>query len=142
MSGLQRSSPRLKARASPYHSGVTLFAMPDASGSATPPRPTKRVKIESALDEPSISGEGSQSPSKSPSKRPLKSPQKSKTLYKKALATPHPTPLHWREVYDCIKEMRSQTVAPVDTMGCHMAQRYEKDPKVGGTLFFGSCYSK
>jgi endonuclease-3 len=72
----------------------------------------------------------------------LKSPQKSKTLYKKALATPHPTPPHWREVYDCIKEMRSQTVAPVDTMGCHMAQRYEKDPKVGGTLFFGPRYSK
>ncbi|KAJ7891357.1 DNA glycosylase [Mycena olivaceomarginata] len=93
MSGLQRSSPRLKARASPYHSGVTLFAMPDASSSATPPRPTKRVKIE-------------------------------------RWTTPHPTPPHWREVYDCIKEMRSQTVAPVDTMGCHMAQRYEKDPKV------------
>ncbi|KAJ6500770.1 DNA glycosylase [Mycena sanguinolenta] len=126
MSGLHRSSPRLKARASPYHSGVTLYdAMPDSNASTTPLRPKKRVKIESTQDGSSISGEVSQSPPK----RPSKSPQKSKTVYKKALVTPHAVPSRWREVYDCIKEMRSQISAPVDTMGCHMAQRYETEPK-------------
>ncbi|KAF8191648.1 DNA glycosylase [Mycena galopus ATCC 62051] len=131
MSGLQRSSPRLKARVSPYHSGVTLYAIPDAS--ATPPgtpRSNKRVKVESdAPDGSSTSRELSQSPSKRPSKSPSKSPQKSKTPYKKALTTPVPPPPRWREVYDCIKEMRSHTQAPVDTMGCAMAQRHETDPK-------------
>ncbi|KAJ7145005.1 DNA glycosylase [Mycena crocata] len=119
MSGLHRSSPRLKARASPYHSGVTLYGLSDVS--ATPPRP-KRVKIEL---EPSTSREVSESPSKKASK----SPRKSKTPYKQPLVTPHPEPARWRDVYDLIKEMRSTTVAPVDTMGCHMAQRNETDPK-------------
>jgi endonuclease-3 len=112
----------LKARASPYNSGVTLYGLQDAS--ATPlrsPQPPKHAKVES-----NTSLEASQSPSK----KPPKSPQKSKTLYKKALAIPHPAPQDWRQVFDCIKEMRSKTTAPVDTMGCHMAQRYETDPKV------------
>ncbi|KAF7324456.1 Endonuclease III-like protein [Mycena sanguinolenta] len=127
MSGLHRSSPRLKARVSPYHSGVTLYdAIPDSDTSCTSSRPKKRVKVESTTPSgPSISKEAS----KSPSKRPSKSPQKSKTVYKKPLVTPHAAPPRWREVYDCIKEMRSQTSAPVDTMGCHMAQRYETEPK-------------
>ncbi|KAJ6567142.1 DNA glycosylase [Mycena capillaripes] len=119
MSGLQRTSPRLKARVSPYHSGVALYAMSDAS-SATPERQKRAI-----VGASSVSPQVSQKPSKSP----LKSPQKSKTPYKKALATPHPAPARWREVYDCIKEMRSKTSAPVDTMGCHMAQRLETDPK-------------
>ncbi|KAJ7215316.1 DNA glycosylase [Mycena haematopus] len=96
--------------------------MPDVS--VTSPSPQRGVKIESATrDSPSISGEVS------PPKRPSKSPQKSKTVYKKALVTPHAAPARWREVYDYIKEMRSQTIAPVDTMGCHMAQRHETEPK-------------
>ncbi|KAJ7684381.1 DNA glycosylase [Mycena polygramma] len=120
MSGVQRSSPRLKARASPYNSGVTLYAMqPDSS--ATPPgTPGKRARVQSSTPGPS---------SQSLSKKQSKSPQKSKTLYKKALAAPHPAPARWQEVYDCIKEMRSKITAPVDTMGCHMAQQYETDPK-------------
>ncbi|KAJ7041995.1 DNA glycosylase [Mycena alexandri] len=131
MAGLQRTSPRLKARVSPYHSGVTLYGM-----ESTPPDTPRRqmhVKLEEeeagpSTPGPSSSHEDSQSPLKKPA---LKSPQKSKskTLYKKALATPHPAPERWREVYDCIKEMRKEAKAPVDTMGCHMAQRHETDPK-------------
>ncbi|KAI0034974.1 DNA glycosylase, partial [Vararia minispora EC-137] len=45
------------------------------------------------------------------------------------LDVPHPAPEHWREVYDAIKEMRSKFVAPVDTMGCALAQQHETDPK-------------
>ncbi|KAJ7119015.1 DNA glycosylase [Mycena epipterygia] len=122
MAGLQRTSPRLKARVSPYHSGVTLYGVEASAtpGQSTPSR-QKRAKLESSTPEPLKDG--------SPSKKPSKSPQKSKTPYKKALATPHPAPARWREVYDTIKEMRSNTVAPVDTMGCHMAQQHETDPK-------------
>ncbi|KAJ7778821.1 DNA glycosylase [Mycena maculata] len=126
MSGLQRTSPRLKARVSPYDGGVTLYTMQGTS--ATPPAtPRRRIhaKIESSPPETPIAGESS----RSPSKRSSESPQKSKTSYKKALVKPHPAPTRWREVYDSIKEMRSKTVAPVDTMGCHMAQQHETDPK-------------
>ncbi|KAK7035941.1 endonuclease III-like protein [Favolaschia claudopus] len=128
MSGLHRSSPRLKSRISPYNSGVTLFTISDPpSNPPSTSRPTKRVKVEA--DAPAASGSVKASPSPSPSKRASRSPTKSKTLYKKALETPHAAPPHWREVYDCIKEMRKQKDAPVDTMGCQMAQRHESDPK-------------
>ncbi|KAF7353854.1 Endonuclease III-like protein [Mycena venus] len=92
----------------------------------TLPRRTKRAKVESSAtpDGPSVSGEAS----KSPLKRASKSPQKS-TSYKKALATADPEPPRWREVYACIKKMRDTNKAPVDTMGCHMAQQHETDPK-------------
>ncbi|KAJ7184548.1 DNA glycosylase [Mycena filopes] len=130
MAGLQRTSPRLKTRVSPYHSGVTLYGIesPPQTPPDTPRRP-KRAKLEE--DEGGLSTPGASSSreqSRSPSK---KSPQKAKakTPYKKALATPHPAPERWREVYDCIKEMRKDGTAPVDTMGCHMAQLHETDPK-------------
>ncbi|KAJ7084852.1 DNA glycosylase [Mycena belliarum] len=119
MAGLQRTSPRLQARASPYHSGVTLYGV-----STTPPStpsPRKRVKVETDIS-------GSASSASSP-KTPSKSPKKTKTLYKKSLTMPHTEPPRWREVYDSIKAMRDKTVAPVDTMGCHIAQREETDPK-------------
>ncbi|KAJ6630302.1 DNA glycosylase [Mycena sp. CBHHK59/15] len=119
MSGLQRTSPRLNARVSPYHSSVTLYGVQDAS--STPPR-RKRAKAEPSTPETLPAASSS-------SKKLSKSPHKSKTVYKKALVTPHPAPPRWREVYDTIKAMRSTTVAPVDTMGCHMAQEKETDPR-------------
>lgn len=61
--------------------------------------------------------------------RGLESPRKRKPI-PQSLETPHPPPPRWREVYDKIKEMRSRTVAPVDTMGCGRAQLGEKIPKV------------
>ncbi|KIM83518.1 hypothetical protein PILCRDRAFT_69283, partial [Piloderma croceum F 1598] len=45
------------------------------------------------------------------------------------LKTPHPVPPRWWETYDAIKEMRSQIVAPVDTMGCDQAQLKEMNLK-------------
>ena len=47
-----------------------------------------------------------------------------------ALATPHPPPARWREMYDTVKRMRARIVAPVDTMGCEQAQLKESEPKV------------
>lgn len=49
------------------------------------------------------------------------------------LATPHPAPENWEEVYMLIRQMRTKIVAPVDTMGCDQAQFKESDPKVNRT---------
>ncbi|KAI9842927.1 MAG: DNA N-glycosylase and apurinic/apyrimidinic (AP) lyase [Sclerophora amabilis] len=40
----------------------------------------------------------------------------------------HP-PLHWREVYDTVKDMRSRILAPVDTMGCETLADPNAAPK-------------
>ncbi|KAI0046586.1 DNA glycosylase [Auriscalpium vulgare] len=50
-------------------------------------------------------------------------------LAHKAVKEPHPEPVGWRDAYDAIKDMRSRIDAPVDTMGCDMAQLKENDPK-------------
>jgi endonuclease-3 len=68
-------------------------------------------------------GKGTTSPSKP------KSPSKSKPI-PQSLANPHPAPPKWRETYDTIKSMRSQFIAPVDTMGCAEAQTGEIEPRV------------
>jgi endonuclease III len=44
-------------------------------------------------------------------------------------AVPHPAPDNWEEVYDMIKAMRNREIAPVDTMGCQIAGKVEKEPK-------------
>ncbi|KZV68113.1 DNA glycosylase [Peniophora sp. CONT] len=56
------------------------------------------------------------------------SPKKPKPV-PRSLATPHPAPERWREVYDAIKVMRAGRTAAVDTMGCDQAQTAETDPK-------------
>ncbi len=43
---------------------------------------------------------------------------------------PYPAPERWRNVYDAIKAMRSNIVAPVDSMGSDSAQLKEKEPQV------------
>ena len=77
---------------------------------------------------------GTQSPSASkgratPSPSKAKSPSKPKPI-PQSLAIPHPAPPNWREIYDTIKSMRSQFIAPVDTMGCAEAQTGETEPRV------------
>ncbi|KAH6918958.1 DNA-lyase [Coprinopsis sp. MPI-PUGE-AT-0042] len=60
------------------------------------------------------------------------SPSPSKKKQKpipQSLATPHPAPAHWKEVYDTITKMRKDIVAPVDSMGCAMAGVSEESPK-------------
>lgn len=71
----------------------------------------------------------------SPKKRKTESssPKRLKPV-PRSLATPHPAPERWREVYDAIKVMRAGRTAAVDTMGCDQAQTAETDPKV-------SCYN-
>ncbi|KAG2132845.1 DNA glycosylase [Suillus bovinus] len=142
---------RLSARASPYHSAVTLIEAGNAGQPSTSlsssPKPSKRIKLEVESGTSSISDSTrSQSLRKtSPTvkleemvseedttssrvTRKVKSPKKPK-LIPRSLETPHPAPPHWKEVYDSIKEMRTQIVAPVDTMGCEQAQHKEKEPK-------------
>ncbi|KAH0559683.1 hypothetical protein GP486_003803 [Trichoglossum hirsutum] len=38
-------------------------------------------------------------------------------------------PARWREVYDCVKEMRAEVEAPVDTMGCDRLAETWRSPK-------------
>lgn len=56
------------------------------------------------------------------------SPRKIKAI-PQSLNAPHPAPERWRETYDAIKEMRSKITAPVDTMGCDLAQYKESEPQ-------------
>ncbi|CAK5263961.1 unnamed protein product [Mycena citricolor] len=123
---------RLQSRTSPYDSTVTLFKLETTEDEkpllALPQTPRRaRVKTEPASTTTSVE------PSLSPKKRAAtRSPTKSRstpTKAKKALAKPDPEPEKWREVYDAITEMRSKRDAPVDTMGCHTAQRCETDPR-------------
>ena len=140
---LRRSSSRLTrlaARASPYHSSVTLFEQSNDANSAGPsPKRSKRVSkvdceedtltdIEDIVPETRIPDAATRISSSRLSEKARKvvSPRKIKL----ALDIPHPTPTRWQETYDSIKEMRSRTIAPVDTMGCEQAQLKELDPKV------------
>jgi endonuclease-3 len=70
-----------------------------------------------------------------PATSPTKAKGKSKAQkpVPTTLATPHPAPENWEEVYMLIRQMRSKIVAPVDTMGCDQAQFKESDPKVSRT---------
>lgn len=135
-------SMSFKTRPGPFNANVTIYE-PDDSSSGTAEtslensRRTKRIKREHDA-EGSTSSASKSTPRKrqkadasSPRKvvRAASSPKKPKPI-PQALATPHPAPQNWREVYDTIKEMRSRITAPVDTMGCDQAQHKESDPKV------------
>lgn len=152
------SSPtRLVARKSSYNAAVTLYeCAPGPSSSVTKaeefeletercvietPRRSKRtrVKLESEVVDIEDTIRVASSPS-SPLKSKVRkaiasgssttpSPKKAKPI-KMELENPHPAPENWEETYDLIKEMRTKTVAPVDTMGCDKAQLREIDPKV------------
>jgi endonuclease III len=145
---------RLISQESPANSSVTLFKLEDSDGDlepglSTPPRRSKRVKVEQVVkvEEVLVDGEfpvsdtnvaAAAAPTADKGKKNLKarsgrtpsaSPQKPKAI-KQALDKPHPAPEGWRETYDSIKEMRSRFPAPVDTMGCDTAKWKEMDPRV------------
>lgn len=139
---------RLSARASPYHSAVTLFEAGNADQPSTSlsssPKPSKRIKLEvesktSNISDwtpstslrrtsPTLKLEEPVSEEDTSLRVKAKSSKKHKPI-PQSLDTPHPAPPRWKEAYDSIKEMRAQIVAPVDTMGCEQAQHKEKDPK-------------
>jgi endonuclease-3 len=140
---------RLSARASQYHSAVTLFEVGNADQPSTSlsssPQPSKRVKLEvesktanisdwtpsTSLQKtsPTLKLEELVHEEDTSSRVKTKSPKKPKPI-QQSLDIPHPAPTRWKEVYDSIKEMRAQIIAPVDTMGCESAQHKETDPKV------------
>ncbi|KAN0073773.1 DNA glycosylase [Tylopilus felleus] len=141
---------RLAARKSPYHSAVTLYEARDVlkleeaeAGPSTVKREPGDIELErDALDSDkpartvakrtssrrgkSLHTDPAPAPS-SPEKRKPKS--KSKGAVSQRLDVPHPTPDRWAEAYAAIKEMRARIEAPVDTMGCQLAQRGESEPK-------------
>lgn len=138
-------SMAFKTRSSSCNPSVTIYEpedveeelSPTATTSTAHKRQTKRIKRE-----PDAETSPSSTPDYPPKKRqkydassprkvvkPFASPKKPKPI-PQALASPHPVPENWREVYDTIKEMRSRISAPVDTMGCDQAQHKESDPKV------------
>jgi endonuclease-3 len=96
-------------------------------------RKARRTMVHEKVDEDEVEYESNTS-LKRKKRSTTASPSKAKAKAKpvpQELETPHPTPPNWREVYDMIKAMRSQFVAPVDTMGCAQAQTGETDPRVG-----------
>ncbi|KAG2139055.1 DNA glycosylase [Suillus clintonianus] len=147
---VSRPITRLSARASPYHSAVTLYATGNAADQASTSmssslKPSKRIKLEvesKTLDisdhvtpstnlrktPRSLKLEETVSEEDSSPKVKAKSPKKPKPI-PQFLDTPHPAPLRWKEAYDSIKAMREHIVAPVDTMGCDRANHNEEDPK-------------
>ncbi|KAF5349592.1 hypothetical protein D9756_008927 [Leucocoprinus leucothites] len=129
-------SMTFKTRQSVHNPSVTLFEPGDIEDSSPSPEPPiKRIKTEHDTEAYTSSAPRStpRKRAKADARTPKKvvkaaSPKKPK-LIPQALASPHPAPENWREVYDTIKDMRSRFTAPVDTMGCDQAQYQEIDPK-------------
>lgn len=96
----------------------------DTSSSLTPRRRGISSPVKTSVTKVKVA---TASTSTTPKKRGSVSPKKP---IPKVLSKPHPAPEHWEETYATIKAMRSRFVAPVDTMGCQMAQVAETDPKV------------
>ncbi|KAF8496840.1 DNA glycosylase, partial [Russula emetica] len=131
---------RLISQQSPSNPSVTLFKFENSDGDlgpgpSTPPRRSKRVKVEEVVDGEFPVSDTKAAPTADKGKKkarsgrtPSASPQKSKAI-KQALDKPHPAPEGWRETYDSNKEMRSRFPATVDTMGCDTAKWKEMDPR-------------
>ncbi|KAK0474835.1 DNA glycosylase [Armillaria novae-zelandiae] len=132
MSALKRTlrqSARLIEHASPHSASVTLVKLEEESSNVQEfesPRRPKRVKLEETVQD--IEEYANVSKRSKAKRSPSSSPKKPK-LIPQSLATPHSAPERWREVYDAIKIMRSNIVAPVDSMGCDSAQLKEKEPR-------------
>lgn len=153
MSALKRSvSPvALVSQASASHSSVTLYTLDNHSPKLSTPRRSKRSynkpsytdgdsgdsvpDLEDLIVTPKKRQRKTESVNDSP---PTKTPKTPKPV-QQALTTPHPAPTNWREVFDTLKAMRANMMAPVDTMGCDMAQRHETDPRV---RFFHLTYNE
>ena len=65
-----------------------------------------------------------------PSTADAASPRKKQKAIQMELDKPHPEPANWQAVYEKIEKMRSQIIAPVDTMGCHTPMLEEGEPRV------------
>ncbi|KAG7453086.1 DNA glycosylase [Guyanagaster necrorhizus] len=132
MSALKRTlrqSARLVERASPYNTSVTLVKLEEQSTSdQESTRRSKRAKVEDTIQDIEECANGS-TPKREKAKRLASSSPKKPRPIPQSLATPHPAPERWREVYDAIKAMRSNIVAPVDSMGCDSAQLKETEPR-------------
>ncbi len=133
MSALKRTlrqSARLVEHSSPYNASVTLVKLEEESSNVQESsRQSKRVKLEETVQDIEEYANVSTHKRSKAKRAPSSSPKKPKPI-PQSLATPHPAPERWREVYDAIKAMRSNIVAPVDSMGSDSAQLSEKEPQV------------
>jgi endonuclease-3 len=127
-----RRSARKKAAATPSYADDD--DIPDVEDLA-PRRPSnKKPKVTPLRTRKVVEDDGTL-PSAASSSKPARktnsttSPKKRKAT-KMELDVPHPAPAHWKETFEAIVRMRAETVAPVDTMGCHMAGKDESDPMV------------
>ena len=46
-------------------------------------------------------------------------------------------PANWEDIYDAVREMRKEKLAPVDTMGCETLAEEHLTPRVG--LHYSEC---
>ncbi|KAK0496270.1 DNA glycosylase [Armillaria luteobubalina] len=126
-----RQPARLVEHPSLCNASVTLVKVEEELSSVQEfeaPRRSKRVKLEEIVHDIEDNANVS-NPRRPKAKRtPSSSPKKPKPI-PQSLATPHPAPERWREVYDSIKAMRANIVAPVDSMGSDSAQLKEKKPR-------------
>ncbi|PFH53574.1 hypothetical protein AMATHDRAFT_137126 [Amanita thiersii Skay4041] len=145
MPSVRRTAPsravRLINRPSPYSTSVTLVEAANLDSNApgnhptssrTSRRHTQPVTATEAGDSITVETTSASAVAvltQTRNKKAGQSPSSKSKPVPLALDKPHPAPEKWREVYDTIKEMRSRTVAPVDTMGCDQAQYKEEDPK-------------
>lgn len=141
MSSITRSMT-LRARQSAFNSSVTLYEPADIeelSSSFDPPKKTRRIKRRDHDAQEPLSYTQESTPRKR-LKADATSPKKMISLKKtklipQALASPHPAPENWREVYDTIGKIRSRFMAPVDTMGCDQAKYQEIEPEVYWSVY-------
>ena len=76
-----------------------------------------------------MGGQPPASPARTPSSESALSPRKPKAI-RQAFEKPHFAPARWCEMHDVIKEMRSQFLALVVTIGCDTIKWKEMDPRV------------
>lgn len=133
-----RRSPRKSAKVQPnYFEDDSLADLEDIVPAVSPKTPARKSNLKaSRTPKPSTSPFSTNSfPTKSfPKQVQTPSPKKRKATTM-ALATPHPAPENWEEVYGLIQNMRAVTPAAVDTMGCHMAGGPEPIPKVNTPFY-------
>ena len=143
--GVPLPGPRTKgvkheATSDTSSSAASTFDIEDAPFESTTSRKRKR-----GLDSPStavISKSTTTSTRTSPRKPDVKSEDGSVGKFKKAKRQPAKrivndageaeivAPANWEEIYDAVREMRKERLAPVDTMGCETLAEEHLTPRV------------
>ncbi|KAF5324704.1 hypothetical protein D9611_004343 [Ephemerocybe angulata] len=125
--GKGRTAPKVKVKEEELkQEAESPLSSPPSSPEEKVAKTSRRAKGKAKVLELELDGADFEAGSSS---TPVKAKAKAKPTkaIPSTLATPHPAPEHWEDVYDLIKDMRSRIVAPVDTMGCDQAQYKESE---------------